>query len=177
MKKARKKAPEKKRKNPRSKQMIVSSEDKTMKTCSDPNCDRSGQLLPLDDFYSHPTGLLLRQSKCKKCYSKTRKNHLKTQEGKRARRDSLLKNKYGIGIEEYESMLLGQNNKCAICGSEKPGGPFNVFHVDHNHSTGEVRGLLCVMCNLAVGWAESRINKKECIDALARYLNKWEFVP
>lgn len=52
---------------------------------------------------------------------------------------------YGLSIEEYNNMLNKQNNKCLICGSK------NRLVVDHNHKTGEVRGLLCGKCNKGLG--------------------------
>lgn len=63
-----------------------------------------------------------------------------------------LKNTYGISLEDYKVLLINQNNSCAICGSEDPKGfKAQSFHVDHNHETGQVRGLLCQPCNMAIG--------------------------
>lgn len=55
---------------------------------------------------------------------------------------------YGVTYEWYQSQLAKQNNACAIC--LKPASN-KLFCVDHNHHTGEVRGLLCPRCNLALG--------------------------
>lgn len=52
----------------------------------------------------------------------------------------------GIGSAEYDVMLLEQGGVCAICGNPpKEGG--RRLHVDHDHRTGAVRGLLCFRCN------------------------------
>lgn len=61
--------------------------------------------------------------------------------------------KFGITKKEYDDMVLNQNNKCAICGKDKKdfNGIGNSFHVDHCHSTGKVRGLLCSNCNTGLG--------------------------
>lgn len=86
-----------------------------------------------------------RQSYCKPC------NNASTA----ARRDWTLRTKYGIGSTEYDALLTKQDGKCAICGTTKPktkGGEY--FVVDHCHSTGKVRGLLCVPCNLALGYVQ-----------------------
>ena len=61
---------------------------------------------------------------------------------------------YGITIEDYLDMAEAQNYKCAIC--HKENFPMKECHagvlvVDHNHRTGEVRGLLCHNCNRALG--------------------------
>lgn len=63
--------------------------------------------------------------------------------------------KYGIGIQEYNELLARQNGKCATCGSEdsKSGAGREVFHIDHDHATGRVRGLLCYPCNYFLGVA------------------------
>jgi hypothetical protein len=48
-------------------------------------------------------------------------------------------------------MLVEQNYRCAICGTDKPTGKWVVFAVDHCHVTGKVRGLLCNECNRGMG--------------------------
>lgn len=56
--------------------------------------------------------------------------------------------RYGITIDAYREMLSRQNGACAICLS-LPGR--SRLHIDHNHDTGRVRGLLCSRCNAGVG--------------------------
>lgn len=58
---------------------------------------------------------------------------------------------YHITSEEYDEILEKQNHACAICGSPDNNGRGNFFHVDHDHATGIVRGLLCASCNTALG--------------------------
>lgn len=55
-----------------------------------------------------------------------------------------LKENYGITIEDYDRILASQGGKCAIC---KGGTSKRHFAVDHNHKSGNVRGLLCARCN------------------------------
>ncbi len=57
--------------------------------------------------------------------------------------------KYGIGHREYNALLEPQNCKCAICDKGLDQGKDT--HVDHDHKTGRVRGLLCNVCNTRVG--------------------------
>jgi Recombination endonuclease VII len=64
------------------------------------------------------------------------------------RREYLLRSKYGIDLAEYQRLLEMQDGGCAICG-RKPGK--TPLHVDHNHTTGIVRGLLCHQCNWYLG--------------------------
>lgn len=58
-----------------------------------------------------------------------------------------LSQKYGITIEDFETLLKEQNSKCAICGVI----PGYRLCVDHRHDTGKIRGLLCRTCNKAIG--------------------------
>ena len=63
--------------------------------------------------------------------------------------------KYGISLDEYKNLAAQQNNKCCICGEEETTksktGEQPSLCVDHCHDTGKVRGLLCRMCNSALG--------------------------
>jgi Recombination endonuclease VII len=61
------------------------------------------------------------------------------------KRDTYLKKKYGVGIKEYKRMFSAQNGVCAVC--KRPPKKKKNLHVDHDHFTGEVRGLLCYYCN------------------------------
>lgn len=55
---------------------------------------------------------------------------------------------YGISFEQYHTMLEAQDGKCAICGDSDPA---RALAVDHDHDTNQVRGLLCICCNSAIG--------------------------
>jgi hypothetical protein len=65
---------------------------------------------------------------------------------------------YGITPKEYNSLLAEQGGVCAIC--QKPETELGGKHkrlvrqlaVDHDHETGQVRGLLCRRCNTAIGF-------------------------
>ncbi len=56
------------------------------------------------------------------------------------------KHRYGLTDSDYVALLLAHDNKCAVCGQE-PKRP----HVDHDHVTGKVRGILCSRCNQGLG--------------------------
>jgi hypothetical protein len=56
-----------------------------------------------------------------------------------------LRRRYGIGLPEFELLLQAQGVVCAICGVAGP------EHVDHDHRSGQVRGILCFNCNGGLG--------------------------
>ena len=64
-----------------------------------------------------------------------------------ARHRSKLK-AYGLTPEEYRTLLERQGGACAICGDDAPR---RTFHLDHDHETGRVRGILCNSCNRGIG--------------------------
>ena len=85
----------------------------------------------------------------------------------RQRQSVYLKHKYGITIQEYERILAEQDGVCAIC---KVNPKKNPLCVDHNHSTREIRGLLCVKCNLGLGY----LDNPEWMHKAIEYKNKKE---
>ena len=91
----------------------------------------------------------------------------KLPEAKLKQREYNLIINYGITLKEYDSLYARQNGKCAICGTEQWGdrGPF----VDHDHDTGEVRGILCSKCNYALGLFGDSLT---LITLAAEYLKK-----
>lgn len=74
-------------------------------------------------------------------------------ERERKERSHLIRS-YGITLEEYQSMAKAQDNKCYLCG-EPPSDKFGKLVVDHCHKTGEVRKLLCRMCNIHLSKIEA----------------------
>ncbi len=64
-------------------------------------------------------------------------------------RKSYLKRTYGLTPETYDALLVAQEGVCAICDRAPEGD--ELFHVDHHHGDGEVRGLLCGTCNRGLG--------------------------
>lgn len=81
------------------------------------------------------------------CASKHRGRNL-TPEQRRAYR---LWGKYKITAEGYDALLAKQGGVCAICGAGEPGTSHGFWHVDHCHSAGHVRGLLCSTCDTGLG--------------------------
>lgn len=75
---------------------------------------------------------------------------METNRTKRKNRQWNLKSKYGITIEEYNEMFQDQCGCCAICNIHQSELK-ETLYVDHNHLTGEIRGLLCSKCNFVLG--------------------------
>ena len=82
-------------------------------------------------------------------YEKNRTAILKKQKEDRTpekKRATHLKGKYGITLEQYNEMHQAQDDCCKICNNKT-----DKLVVDHCHTTGEIRGLLCSTCNSAIG--------------------------
>ena len=114
---------------------------------------------------------------CKDCHNayqrevaKQLKEKLSVEELKLKRRRKQLKHCYGVSLEEYQEKLEKQNYKCEICGIHEKDTPKETLFVDHNHSCGTVRGLLCQHCNSALGYAkDSVLILANCIQYLEKY--------
>lgn len=87
------------------------------------------------------------------------------------REHNLLK-KYNLTEEGYQELLKSQDYKCGLCKSSEAGGrtTSNKFHVDHDHLTGKFRGLLCSLCNLALGhWKDDLERLRRAVDYLEKH--------
>jgi hypothetical protein len=90
------------------------------------------------------------------------------------RRKSILKSQYGLTSEQFAALVRAQSGKCALCGAAEHGrSTVAAGHwlVDHNHDTGEVRGLLCNSCNIGLGHYE-RLLREVGEVALLEYLTR-----
>lgn len=75
---------------------------------------------------------------------------------------------YGLTDEQYEALLTRQDGRCAICKTNEWSGHHKKPHVDHDHATGRVRGILCNNCNQGLGrFADDPVR----LMAAARYLS------
>lgn len=110
--------------------------------------------------------------KYKSAYNEKRKarramfpDEVRAQQAKHAKKHRL-KSQYGLTSDDVEAMIAGQNNRCAICGVEFSATKKPV--IDHCHSSGVVRSILCSPCNTALG----HIEKDGFFSAAIRYLER-----
>lgn len=99
-----------------------------------------------------------------------------TERGKRKLLSERLKSGYGLSLEEYERLVVLQNGNCAICRKPPSGGNHadSRLHVDHDHTTGRVRGLLCRHCNTGLGLLGDDPGR---LEAAAVYIRGGKWVP
>ena len=111
-------------------------------------CSKCGEEKPTNDFYPY-------RPACKVCLRAAQRRQRAARPN--YHRASNLKQRYGISLDEYHSIIANQNFACPICQveiSETLGYKGKrLVVVDHNHDTGEVRGILCWSCNLMLGHA------------------------
>ncbi len=74
------------------------------------------------------------------------------------RSNKWLKTRYGIDIEQYKKVLENQNYLCAICGCSENDTKHKRMSVDHCHSSGKIRGLLCRKCNAMLGLVNDNVD-------------------
>src|SRR5580658_1512140 len=82
-------------------------------------------------------------------------------------REQFLIRKYGLTLAAFDAMFAAQGGRCASCQTDEFVGPGKKPHVDHDHYTGEVRGLVCVRCNVILGMAQDDCAR---LEACIRYL-------
>jgi hypothetical protein len=98
---------------------------------------------------------------CKPCHNaKGKETYTRLYGGTR---EYHLRRRYGITGADFEAMVQAQGGTCAVCDGKPE-------HVDHDHATGEVRGVLCFNCNQALGNARDDL---KVLKGLAAYLRSY----
>lgn len=125
-------------------------------------CSGCHRRLQLREFYRSDARGYLRGD-CRRC--NTRKSIAWRKRNSDRSHGHQIKHAYGISGTDYQVMLKAQRGRCAIC-RKKP--VKRRLGVDHDHRSGRVRGLLCVKCNLAIGYLNHR---PSLLAAAGRYLH------
>lgn len=147
----------------------------------DKACNRCNEVKPLEAFAKAPSSIDGLNTFCKQCvknywnkwYSNstddkrasnnlTNKDWVKTEKGQQSLFRKRLK-RYNLSESEFFSMVEACNGKCGICMDR------DFEAIDHDHETGQVRGLLCKQCNMALGGFRDSI---ESLEAAITYLKK-----
>jgi len=131
-------------------------------------CRSCKQEKPLSEFYEKRGYGDGHENWCKDCRKTWRSGYESENREKLLAQDSSrkLKKNYGISLEEYDRLLKKQNGVCASCGKPPNG---RRLHVDHDHRTGAVRGLLCSGCNVALGAVN---DNPSILEKLIRYIKR-----
>lgn len=111
-----------------------------MKTCT-----KCASAKPLSEFSTQPSAKDGRHSWCRLCAREARRG-VKRRHTPEKTRKWALKTRYGLSVADVERMLDAQGNRCGICAQ-----PLARFHIDHDHASGSVRGILCHGCNVRIG--------------------------
>jgi hypothetical protein len=162
-------------------------------------CTKCGETKPLSEFYKASTTRDGLRGDCKTCFKRRAANwyqenrdHVIARVKKwqaenpdrvaatrqrrirdpRRDRDQHLRRTFGLSLDDYEVLLEAQVGACAICRRKPLAG--TSLHVDHDHNTGHVRGLLCFRCNGGLGQFDESI---ESLAVALDYAGSEGFVP
>ena len=114
------------------------------------------------------------KSEAQKAYKAKNKAHIRTIQAIywKGYRDRHLERRYALPIGEYQRLFDAQHGLCAVCQQPETAlryGKVMNLAVDHNHTTGQVRGLLCYACNRALGLFHDSVER---LQAATHYLQQ-----
>lgn len=130
-------------------------------------CNACNEVKPLKEFSKYRKVEPSRRPCCKLCQAK--KNREWRNKNKNKVRGYNLKQKRSISMAEYNTLFDQQKGVCLICKCSPEQAPMGVLVVDHCHSTGTIRGLLCASCNTGLGYFKDNI---EFLSKAITYLEK-----
>ena len=105
---------------------------------------------------------------CLECRRGWDRARSKTEHRRRQQKDRNLRSRFGITLDEYETLLQDQNQRCAICNDVLTDGKGGAC-VDHCHTSGRVRAILCSPCNKGIGYIKEDLDR---VAAIMRYLRE-----
>jgi len=134
-------------------------------------CKYCNNIKILDEFYPHPGTKDKLRGQCKQCCTELTRKRRKDDPEKYKQQCDLsnkklkeyqffwrLKKNFNLEKETFLQMLKDQNYVCKICNKPENRKKTSSLSVDHNHSTGKIRGLLCDLCNKGLGHFKDDIN-------------------
>lgn len=136
----------------------MTSEPSALKACS-----KCGETKPLGDFHRQKSGQMGRHSWCRECFNTNARETRKRDYSADQKRRWLLSTRYGLTPQQVEAMMEAQGRVCAICRQ-----PMARVCVDHSHTTGMVRGLLCHGCNIKLPAIEDEAFRESALAYLQR---------
>lgn len=114
-------------------------------------CNKCGEVKDIDQFENN-------RNTCRACRNEYHRQ--KRKNNPERTKEYRIKRMYGITLKEYEN-CMNTSDKCEICGDT------NKLYYDHNHSSGEFRGVLCHWCNSALGdFKDSKSNLLKAVKYL-----------
>lgn len=109
----------------------------------------------LSEYHYHKQTKDNLQTRCKVCIRKVEKERYGPEKRDRTINTNL-KKRFGISLQYYDDLFEKQNGLCAICNG--PSTDNKRLHIDHDHTTGKLRELLCARCNLGIGHFNDQID-------------------
>lgn len=128
-------------------------------TVTEKRCVGCGEVKPVASFHRNPQakdGRHTRCAPCKNAYAKGRYQAW-TQEQRDRHKERVVRCRYGVKADVIRAMYDRQGGCCAICAApgmrplDSSSARDEVLHIDHDHATGRIRGLLCSPCNKGLG--------------------------
>lgn len=163
--------------NQKSKQYYVVNKEEILKQNKQYKTDNKERRKIIDKKYRDNNKEILKQKGKKryvdnkeeiKKYNRNYYNNHPEKYNKVKSQQNSFKRHYKITLEEYNLMFENQNGKCAICGRHQDELK-RALAVDHNHITGNVRGLLCDSCNSGIGYLKDNVQLlQKAIDYLKK---------
>ncbi len=108
----------------------------------------------LAEFHSQPSGKMGRHSYCSECACSIQRSVRNTKPrpySTEQKRRWHIRSRYKASVEQIEALYVQQGGKCGICKK-----PLRRYHIDHDHRTKIIRGLLCHRCNVRIGGWEDQ---------------------
>ena len=131
-------------------------------------CSKCKEIKSVSEFWKHRGHTDGLASNCKTCVYTTNRKWQKNNPEKCKKygekwiknnpekiKNNSLRQHHGITLEEFTQLFKHQNNSCKICGITEP--PVKGWHVDHDHLTQHIRGILCHHCNVGIGHFKENI--------------------